>query len=281
MELVITLVGFVAMGALCTVLERVWPEDAAQARWRSDSWIDAFYTGLRISLTIAMTLITVLVGGSLPAPAEGALTRQPVWLQAIEILLLSDLISYWIHRLLHVYRPMWRVHAIHHSAEQIDWLVASRNHPLEPVLFKVLMNYPLYLMGFSPVLLASLMPGVATYSLLLHANLSWGYGPLGYVLASPAFHRWHHSSETDAVDKNYAQLFSFWDYLFATAYFPRGVHSSTYGLRKESLPTSIWSHFSYPFRDVLPQLRRPANVTAAGSEIVSLDVAESRSSRSK
>ncbi len=257
MELVITLIGFIAMGAACTLLERIWPADAAQPRWRSDSWIDAFYLGLRVFLSIALTLITVVTGRSLIAPADTFLTRQPVWLQAIEILLLSDLISYWVHRLLHVYGPLWRVHAIHHSAKEIDWLVASRNHPLEPVLFKVLMNYPLYLLGFSPTLLGSLMPGVATYSLLLHANMSWGYGPLGYFIASPAFHRWHHSSETQALDKNYAQLFSFYDYLFGTAYFPRGIDSKSYGLLNESLPVGIWSHFSYPFLDLMGWLRRP------------------------
>lgn len=259
MELVITLIGFIAMGAFCTMFERLWPADATQPRWRSDSWIDVFYLGLRIFLSVVMMLITVVVGRSLVAPVDNLLTQQPVWLQAMEILLLSDLISYWVHRLLHVYIPLWRVHAIHHSATQIDWLVASRNHPLEPVLFKVLMNYPLYLLGFSPMLLASLMPGVATYSLLLHANTSWGYGPLGYFLASPAFHRWHHSSETQALDKNYAQLFSFYDYLFGSAYFPRGINSSSYGLCNESLPVGIWSHFSYPFRDLLGLARRPVS----------------------
>ena len=257
MELIITLTGFIAMGAACTLLERIWPADAAQPRWRSDSWIDAFYLGLRVFLSIALTLITVVTGRSLIAPADTFLTRQPVWLQAIEILLLSDLISYWVHRLLHVYGPLWRVHAIHHSAKEIDWLVASRNHPLEPVLFKLLMNYPLYLLGFSPTLLGSLMPGVATYSLLLHANMSWGYGPLGYFIASPAFHRWHHSSETQALRQATPSCSRSTITCSVPRTFPRGIDSKSYGLLNESLPVGIWSHFSYPFLDLMAWLRRP------------------------
>ena len=255
MELVITLSGFLLMGLLCTAFERLWPEDSDQPRWRSDSWIDVFYLGLRITLSVLLMLLTMLVGHSMTAPAENAINRQPMWLQIIQILLLTDLISYWTHRVFHVCAPLWRVHAIHHSAEKIDWIVAARNHPLEPLAFKILMNYPLFLLGYSPEVLASVMPFVATYSLLLHANVTWDYGPLGYVIASPAFHRWHHSSEEAAIDRNYAQLFSFYDYLFGSAYFPRGVHSQKYGLLREQLPVSIWSHLVYPVRDLPARMR--------------------------
>ena len=109
---------------------------------------------------------------------------------------------------------------------------------------------PLYLLGFPPGLFAVMVPLVATYSLLQHSNLSWDYGPFRHVLASPAFHRWHHSSQRDALDKNYAPLFPFLDYLFGTAYFPRGLHSERYGLKGEAMPPNFWQHMIYPVRGV-------------------------------
>lgn len=248
MEIVTTLIGFLAMSVFCTLLERIWPERSDQRWWRSDSWIDVCYTGFRVFLSVLLILSTAGVGQMIEQTPSTVIGRQAAWIQVIEILLLSDLLSYILHWILHHAPSLWPIHAIHHSAEEIDWLVAARNHPMEPVLFKLFMNYPLYLAGFRPDLMATVMPFVATYSLLLHANVTWRYGPLGYVLASPAFHRWHHSSEAPALDKNFAQLFSFYDFLFGTAYFPRGVTSQRYGLHGERLKVGIWAHFSHPFR---------------------------------
>ena len=57
------------------------------------------------------------------------LGRQPLWLQAIEMLLIGDLIAYWTHRWFHG-RALWKFHAIHHSSRDLDWLSAVRLHPV-------------------------------------------------------------------------------------------------------------------------------------------------------
>ena len=46
---------------------------------------------------------------------------------------MSDLCVYWGHRLQHRVDFLWRFHAIHHSAEHLDWLAAHREHPLDTV----------------------------------------------------------------------------------------------------------------------------------------------------
>ena len=43
--------------------------------------------------------------------------------------LLGDLLIYWGHRLQHHSALLWRFHAVHHSAEHLDWLAAHREHP--------------------------------------------------------------------------------------------------------------------------------------------------------
>ena len=55
---------------------------------------------------------------------------------------------------------------------------------------------------------------------LIHSNLNWDFGPLKYVFVSPRFHRYHHSTVDASRHKNFGGLFSFWDYLFGTAYCP-------------------------------------------------------------
>lgn len=248
MELIATLAGFALMGLLCALLERIWPEDRAQKFWRWDSPTDVAYFLIRVVLSVFLVLATALTGESLPRQSHSWIAGRPFWLQLIAFLVISDFVSYWVHRLEHEIQPLWRLHAVHHSAEQVDWLVAARNHPLELVLHKVSSSIPLYLIGFPPELFAIVVPAVATFSLLQHANLSWSFGPLRHVLASPAFHRWHHSSQAEALDKNYASLFPALDYLFGTAYFPRGVQPSRYGLKGETIPRGIWQHMLYPLR---------------------------------
>jgi sterol desaturase/sphingolipid hydroxylase (fatty acid hydroxylase superfamily) len=246
-DLIVAVGGFVIMGLLCALLERLWPEDGTQPAWRADSGTDVIYFLIRVGLSAVLVLASAATGGSIPERA-GPVSSQPTWLQVIEFLLVTDLVSYWVHRIEHELPALWRIHAIHHSAERIDWLVAARNHPLELVLQKVASSVPLYFLGFPPALFAVLVPLAATYSLFQHANLTWSFGPFRYVLASPAFHRWHHSSQREALDKNYAMLFPFLDYLFGTAYFPRSVHPERFGLKGEVMAPGFWQHMIYPFR---------------------------------
>jgi sterol desaturase/sphingolipid hydroxylase (fatty acid hydroxylase superfamily) len=62
---------------------------------------------------------------------------------------LFDLLSYWVHRLLHTVPYFWRFHAVHHSSRDLDWLATSRDHPLDftaavlPAVFLVVAGSPL------------------------------------------------------------------------------------------------------------------------------------------
>ena len=54
----------------------------------------------------------------------------PLWSRVAMALMLGDLLTYWFHRACHHYEFLWRFHAVHHSAERLDWLAAHREHPL-------------------------------------------------------------------------------------------------------------------------------------------------------
>jgi len=87
------------------------------------------------------------------------------------------------------------------------------------------------------------------YAIFLHANVSWDFGPVRLVLASPTFHRWHHSSEPVAVDKNFAGFLPLWDLLFGTLYLPAGARAMHFGMHGAKLPTTFVGLMTYPFRE--------------------------------
>lgn len=176
----------------------------------------------------------------------GPLSRQPVALQAIEVFLLADLIAYWVHRRFHRGR-WWPFHAVHHSSEELDWLSSARVHPVNTLAINFLQAAPLVLVGFNPFATLSTAPVFTFYAIMLHARVNWTYGPLGRVIASPAFHRWHHSKDPEAIDRNFAGLFAFYDVLWGTFYLPRDRKPENFGIT-DAMPPGILGQLRMPFR---------------------------------
>jgi sterol desaturase/sphingolipid hydroxylase (fatty acid hydroxylase superfamily) len=119
---------------------------------------------------------------------------------------------------------------------------------LNEALSRVLQLIPIFLLGFDPRVIAGAVPFLTFYAIFLHANLCWDFGPFRYVIASPRFHRWHHTSELEGLDKNFAGLFPAIDLLFGTFYMPPGREPSVFGLTNESVPTNFVGQLAYPFR---------------------------------
>jgi sterol desaturase/sphingolipid hydroxylase (fatty acid hydroxylase superfamily) len=175
------------------------------------------------------------------------LARQPLGLQALEMLVLGDFIGYWIHRAFHR-RALWKFHAIHHCSTQLDWLSAVRVHPVNEWLTRWVQACTLILLGFSPLAVAAYVPFLTFYAIFIHANVAWGFGPFARVLASPRFHRWHHTSEREGLDKNFAGLFPVFDLLFGTYDMPAGRQPMRFGLARERIPEGFFAQLACPFR---------------------------------
>jgi sterol desaturase/sphingolipid hydroxylase (fatty acid hydroxylase superfamily) len=130
----------------------------------------------------------------------------------------------------------------------VDWLSSVRLHPVNDAVTKIIQVLPLYWMGFNGLALAAFVPLLTFYAILLHANVSWSYGPLRYVIASPVFHRWHHTSQAEGLDTNFAGLFPFIDLLFGTFYMPRGRQPENFGIVGQAVPDGLFPQLMYPFR---------------------------------
>src|SRR5262249_2556324 len=122
------------------------------------------------------------------ASRDTLLARQPLPLQALEMLVIGDFIGYWTHRWFHG-RRLWKFHAIHHSSEDLDWLSAVRLHPINDWVSRWIQASVLVVLGFAPAAVAAYVPFLTFYAIFVHANVGWGFGKLGVLLASPKFHR--------------------------------------------------------------------------------------------
>ncbi len=179
--------------------------------------------------------------------SAGALSTLPFALQLLLGLLVADGLSYATHRLFHR-RPLWSLHAVHHCSPTLDWLSSVRLHPLNQAVTRVVQALPLLVLGFDPAVFASVAPLLSAYAILLHANVGWDCGPLRYVVATPRFHRWHHTSESEGRDRNFAGLFPIWDLLFGTFHMPRNAVPTRFGSGGEPVPAGLWRQLAYPFR---------------------------------
>ena len=123
---------------------------------------------------------------------------QPWWLQAIEVVLLSDFFMYWGHRLQHRVGFLWRFHAVHHSSEHLDWIAAHREHPVDTIYTMTLINLPPMIAGFPLETMAGFLMFRGVWAAYLHANVRLPIGPLRILLGAPELHHWHHARERDA-----------------------------------------------------------------------------------
>jgi sterol desaturase/sphingolipid hydroxylase (fatty acid hydroxylase superfamily) len=180
---------------------------------------------------------------------HGRLSELPLWVQAAMFLILSDFMLYWTHRMFHG-SGFWKYHAIHHSSEDLDWISAARFHPVNLFLGTVAVDVILLLAGVSPNIMLWVGPFTTFHSAFVHANLNWTLGPFKYLIATPVFHRWHHTSLNEGGDTNFAGTFPVWDVLFGTFRMPDNVLPDNYGVDDQVIPDEIGGQLAYPFRHI-------------------------------
>jgi sterol desaturase/sphingolipid hydroxylase (fatty acid hydroxylase superfamily) len=257
------LIALAGLSVLLCALERLFPSVRGQPLWRRNSNLDVLYWFLTplvtrtilkiVSVASIVVMFTALDRqGAVPlTEGYGPVASQPFWLVSVELFLLGDLIGYWTHRWFHQ-RRLWKFHAVHHSSTRLDWLSALRVHPVNDVVSKLVPAVLLACLGFPLQALMGYVVVLTFYTILLHANVDWSYGPLRYVVASPVFHRWHHTTEERGLNKNFAPLFPFVDLLFGTFFMPNRQRPEGFGTNTAEVPETFLGQLLFPFRGNKP-----------------------------
>ncbi len=250
-----TLAWAVGLAAAFGLLARLTPCNPGMYWWKDlrAAATDSLYwfvvpLFLRFGRTAMLIAGVVLVFGG-HAPQAVWAKEMPLWQQCLAVLFLQDVILYWIHRVFHT-RLAWDFHAVHHSPQVLDWMSFQRFHPVNYLLEFVVADVTVLLLGFSPAALVALAPFNTVYSAMVHANLNWTFGPLRYFLASPVFHRWHHTTQEAGLNKNFASTFPFLDLLFGTFHMPPGELPEHFGNGEPDFPRHFWGQLLHPFREM-------------------------------
>jgi sterol desaturase/sphingolipid hydroxylase (fatty acid hydroxylase superfamily) len=142
----------------------------------------------------------------------------PGWCFIGPALLAIDALDWLAHLGNHRITSLWRLHAVHHSQEELSILTTFRAHPLVHVSF-LMAAVPVLAIGSNAVTPTAVFTAYACLGALPHANVRWTYGKAGAIVISPAYHRIHHRA-TGRLDINLGTVFTIWDVLSRRAVFP-------------------------------------------------------------
>ena len=247
------LINLSLLGILFIPLERLFGLRTEQSIFRSDWRQDLFYFLINSMLVQSLTFLSLTPATEIVAHTHwtdlrAAIASQPIWLQVIEIMVLTDLTQYWVHRVFHRVPFLWGFHSVHHSTQTMDWLAGSRMHVVEIVALRGITVIPMYALGFHEWALKAYILYIYIHSTLIHSNVRFEFGWLKHVIATPRFHHWHHGIEKEAIDVNFAVQFPWLDRLFGTYYLPGDNWPSGYGVGGHPVPPGYLKQLAYPFR---------------------------------
>ena len=159
---------------------------------------------ISVGFIFIITIGTLIIDPILPVGVKEVIASQYLIVQVGEVIIIADVGYYLIHRMFHEIPFLWKLHAVHHSIEEMDWLAAHRVHPIDQILTSGISLIIPYTFGFSTASIAIFFAIFSWHSYLKHSNVNIRFGVLRWILVSPTYHHWHHANEEHAFDKNYA-----------------------------------------------------------------------------
>ena len=242
----ISRLGFAALPALialslCVLVEYISPRVRYRLR---DRFPGAIY--VLLSPILGALLLPPLgnLWRSLDIPPIFDTTALPDVVTFTLLIVIVDFAYYWEHRFEH--RFLWPIHGVHHSLTELH-AANDYAHPLELFTRYLFVLVPVSMIGFDSVALpVAVLLFLNFWAYFVHAPTRVHIGPLRKVIVDERFHRIHHSLDPKHFDRNFAPVFSIWDQMFGTAYFPADDEHPEVGLAGIEPPSSPWSYLAKP-----------------------------------
>jgi len=239
-------------GAAFVLLEWVFPRVRPEQGPLSPDWrLDLAYFGVNhlligVFLVVSTHFAHDYFAWAISPSLQAHVVALPAIIRFALVILAADAVEYASHRAYHEVPLLWRIHAVHHSPEYMDWLSGSRLHFLEPLVTRALVLVPIVLLGFPQDTIFAYLIFISVQSVLIHSNIKMKVGWLRYVIVTPQFHHWHHASDAEAIDKNYAAHTPLFDMLFGSFHLPKDRWPVKYGTVKP-IPGGMLGQFLHPF----------------------------------
>ena len=255
--LLATGIAFSTLALVFWPLEKFFPakeQKLIRRDWHTDF---LFFCGqYLIWNALVLKLLSMLAYyGYLTAPAglRNLNLSQPMLLQIVEVLLLSDLCIYWVHRLQHRVPFLWQFHKVHHTMEHLDWVAAHREHPVDSIVTQMAVNLPVFALGFDVHAIAGVVVLRGIWTIFIHSNVAVHLGVLKFILGSPELHHWHHAKGRDNC--NYGNLSPLMDVAFGTLHCSKELPRA-YGIN-EPTPRSYFRLLLHPFAELMKNSKHP------------------------
>ncbi len=169
--------------------------------------------------------------------------QSSIWLYILTFIGL-DFAGYWSHRFNHTINLFWNRHIVHHSSEEFNLACALRQSISAIISIYFFLYIPLALIGVPANIIALVAPIHLFAQFWYHTRLVGKMGFLEHIIVTPSHHRVHHAINDEYLDKNYSQIFIFWDKLFGTFQEELPNKPPVYGVKK---PVNTWNPFYINF----------------------------------
>ena len=169
---------------------------------------------------------------------------QSSWLLYVIAFLALDFAGYWVHRLAHTVNFFWNNHIVHHSSEEFNLACALRQSISVYFRIYAFLLIPAAIFGVPQQVIAVVAPLHLFAQFWYHTQHINKMGWLEYIIVTPAHHRVHHAINPEYLDKNYGQIFIFWDRLFGTFQEESPAIPAVYGVTR---PVRTWNPIKINF----------------------------------
>ncbi|OOG73679.1 sterol desaturase family protein [Algoriphagus sp. A40] len=169
---------------------------------------------------------------------------QATWLVYVIAFFALDFAGYWTHRIAHKNNFFWNNHIIHHSSEEFNLACALRQSISQIVKIFAVFLIPAAIFGVPPEVIAIVAPLHLFAQFWYHTQHIGRMGFLEKIIVTPSHHRVHHAINPEYLDKNYGQIFIFWDKWFGTYQEEMKEVPAVYGVTR---PVQTWNPIKINF----------------------------------
>ncbi len=156
-----------------------------------------------------------------------------------------DFQGYWVHRWAHKINFFWNKHAIHHSSEDFNLACALRQSISSFINLFTFFLIPAAILGVPAQVIAIVAPIHLFAQFWYHTEHIGRMGFLENIIVTPSHHRVHHALNPEYMDKNYGQIFIFWDKWFGSFQEESPSVPPAYGITR---PAQTWNPIKINFQ---------------------------------
>ena len=198
------------------VIEAVIAKRMGRKINRSADTISSISGGITNVVKEVLGVTIVIISYGWIADKIAIIELEATWLIYLVGFIGMDFAGYWRHRIRHEVNVLWNGHISHHSSEEFNLSCGLR---LPFVRIFSLVNFflfPAAILGVPQEVIAMILPLHFILQFWYHTQIINKMGWLETFLVTPSHHRVHHAINPEYLNKNYGNVFIFWDKWFGT-----------------------------------------------------------------